>query len=75
MVREQAPVPAVPGDVVNSNSVIAGPVVTSRVAIPEHAGTCNPCRAVAMRDLTRMILPEEDWLFPLPRPCRFCEQG
>lgn len=55
--------------------VSARPVVPSRVSLPVKAGCCEPeaflCeeRRAVLRDLSKVVLDEEYWATPLPRPC------
>ncbi len=51
------------------------PVVPARISIPARAGTCDPEKFLSgvqlriYQNLDGLVLPEEQWEDPLPRPC------
>ena len=59
--------------------VSARPVVPSRVSLPEKVGCCEPeaflCeeRRAVLRALSKIVLDEEHWATPLPRPCHMID--
>ena len=69
-----------PGDCAQIYNRPPKPVLPERVSLPERAGLCSPenylCaeRARVYRDLERIILPEESWRYPIPKPCTFCSK-
>ena len=69
-----------PGDCAQIYNRPPKPVLPERVSLPERAGLCSPenylCaeRARVYRDLEKIILPEESWRYPIPKPCMFCSK-